>query len=97
MNRLTFGLDRSSLLPPPSVSCALASRYLSLFSLLFSRSALASITLFLATAALASAQTDEIQVYDAVIAEPGVFNRTWHNNFTAEGRKMPSFSRRFGE
>ena len=28
------------------------------------------------------AQTDEIQVYDAEIAAPGVFNLTWHNNFT---------------
>jgi hypothetical protein len=28
---------------------------------------------------VALAQTDEIQVYDAAIAEPGVFNLTWHN------------------
>jgi len=28
----------------------------------------------------AFAQTDEIQVYDATIAPPGVFNLTWHNN-----------------
>ena len=33
----------------------------------------------------AVAQTDEIQVYDAQIAEPGVFNLTWHNNFTPSG------------
>jgi hypothetical protein len=39
----------------------------------------------------ASAQTDEIQVYDAVIAEPGVFNLTWHNNFIADGAKTAAF------
>ena len=37
----------------------------------------------------ASAQTDEIQVYDAQIAEPGVFNLMVHNNFTPEGLKTP--------
>jgi hypothetical protein len=41
--------------------------------------------------AVALAQTDEIQVYDAVIAEPGVFNLTWHNNFIADGPKTPAF------
>jgi hypothetical protein len=46
--------------------------------------------LFVAPAA-AFAQTDEIQVYDAVIAEPGVFNLTWHNNFIADGAKTPAF------
>ncbi len=51
----------------------------------------ASILLLLATAAAASGQTDEIQVYDAVIAEPGVFNLTWHNNFTPDGLKTPAF------
>jgi hypothetical protein len=35
--------------------------------------------------AIAFAQTDEIQVYDAEIAAPGVFNLTWHNNFTPSG------------
>jgi hypothetical protein len=39
----------------------------------------------------AFAQTDEIQVYDAVIAEPGIFNLTWHNNFIADGAKTPAF------
>ena len=39
----------------------------------------------------AFAQTDEIQVYDAGIAEPGVFNLTWHNNFIADGLKTPGF------
>jgi len=37
------------------------------------------------------AQTDEIQVYDAAIAEPGIFNLTWHNNFIADGLKTPAF------
>ena len=39
----------------------------------------------------AYAQTDEIQVYDAQIAEPGVFNLTWHNNFTPDGLKQSEF------
>src|SRR5438067_3670553 len=39
----------------------------------------------------AFAQTDEIQVYDGAIAEPGVFNLTWHNNFTPVGAKTPAF------
>jgi len=37
------------------------------------------------------AQTDEIQVYDAAIAAPGVFNLTWHNNFIASGSRTPTF------
>jgi hypothetical protein len=41
--------------------------------------------------ATALAQTDEIQVYDAAIAKPGVFNLTWHNNYTPSGRKAPDF------
>jgi hypothetical protein len=40
----------------------------------------------------AEAQTDEIQVYDAQIAAPGVFNLTWHNNYTPDGRTSPSFA-----
>ncbi len=36
------------------------------------------------------AQTDEIQVHDAEFAAPGVFNLTWHNNFTPMGIKTPS-------
>ena len=39
----------------------------------------------------AQAQTDEIQVYDANIAEPGIFNLTWHNNFIADGLSTPAF------
>ena len=41
--------------------------------------------------ALTFAQTDEIQVYDGAIAAPGVFNLTWHNNFTPKGLKTPGF------
>ena len=40
---------------------------------------------------LALAQTDEIQVYDASHADPGVFNLTWHNNFTPIGNSEPAF------
>jgi hypothetical protein len=45
----------------------------------------------LALPAIGLAQTDEIQVYDASIAEPGVFNLTLHNNFTPDGLKYPAF------
>jgi hypothetical protein len=40
---------------------------------------------------LAFAQTDEIQVYDGRLAEPGVFNLMWHTNFTPAGVRTPSF------
>jgi hypothetical protein len=40
---------------------------------------------------LAFAQTDEIQVYDAAIAEQGKFNLMIHNNFTPDGLKTPAF------
>jgi hypothetical protein len=36
-------------------------------------------------------QTDEIQVYDGGLAPPGVFNLTWHNNFTPKGQTTPAF------
>lgn len=36
-------------------------------------------------------QTDEIQVYDAEIAEPGVLNLMNHTNFTPIGRTTPDF------
>ena len=39
----------------------------------------------------AHAQTDEIQVYDAQIAGPGVFNLTLHGNYTPDGRTAPAF------
>ena len=41
---------------------------------------------------IAFAQTDEIQVYDAEIAEKGKFNLMLHNNFTPDGGKNPAFS-----
>jgi opacity protein-like surface antigen len=37
------------------------------------------------------AQTDEIQVYDANIADKGKFNLMIHNNFTPVGLKEPAF------
>jgi hypothetical protein len=45
----------------------------------------------LAAPPVALAQTDEIQVYNGGIAEVGVFNLTWHNNFTPSGVKTPGF------
>jgi len=36
-------------------------------------------------------QTDEIQVYNAAIAEPGIFNVMIHMNFTPIGRKNPDY------
>jgi hypothetical protein len=45
----------------------------------------------MAVPAVALGQTDEIQVYDGAIAEVGVFNLTWHNNFTPKGLKTPAF------
>jgi len=52
--------------------------------------ALPALTLLLAPAP-ALALTDEIQVYTGDIAAPGVFNLTWHNNYTPEGVKTPDF------
>jgi hypothetical protein len=39
----------------------------------------------------AHAQTDEIQVYDAEINNPGEFSLQLHNNYTPIGRKFPDF------
>ena len=39
----------------------------------------------------ARALSDEIQVYDASIAEPGKINLTWHNNYTASGAQTQEF------
>ena len=52
----------------------------------------ASLTLSLAFITSAQAQGDEIQVYDGGLAEPGVFNLTWHNNYTISGNKTPEFA-----
>src|SRR5215471_16435017 len=46
---------------------------------------------FLVVPIVAFAQEDEIQVYDAAIADQGKFNLTWHNNFTPVGLKVPAF------
>ncbi len=42
-------------------------------------------------APFATAQTDEIEVYNAEIAAPGVFNLTLHDNYTPDGRTSPAF------
>lgn len=52
---------------------------------------LAVMAAFLATPKIGLAQTDEIQVYDAEIAEPGVINLMLHQNFTPSGLKEPAF------
>jgi hypothetical protein len=43
------------------------------------------------SAVRASAQTDEIQVYDGGLAAVGQTNLTWHSNFTPSGGKNPAF------
>jgi hypothetical protein len=45
----------------------------------------------IAASTMTFAQTDEIQVYDGAIADRGVFNLTWHNNFTPKGPRTPTF------
>lgn len=44
-----------------------------------------------AVSAVVFAQTDEIQVYDAEIEPPGIFNLMVHTNFTPAGRTSPVF------
>jgi hypothetical protein len=44
-----------------------------------------------ASPAVTFAQTDEIQVYDAAIADKGKFNLMIHSNFIAIGQKTPAF------
>jgi hypothetical protein len=51
----------------------------------------AAILLLAALPAGARAQTDEIQIYDATIAEPGHFEATLHNNFAPDGLRQPAF------
>jgi hypothetical protein len=46
---------------------------------------------WLAFPRVASAQADEIQVYDGGLAPVGTFNLTWHNNYTPDGVKVPAF------
>ena len=45
----------------------------------------------LAAPAAVWAQTDEIQVYDAEVADKGVWNLMIHTNFIAVGQKTPAF------
>lgn len=52
---------------------------------------LLGLVLFLAGCGTALAQTDEIQVYDATIAAPGVLNLTLHDNYTPSGGTVPAF------
>jgi hypothetical protein len=47
--------------------------------------------MLLLSEASAFAQTDEIQVYDAEIAETGVLNLMVHNNYTPDGLTQPRF------
>lgn len=51
----------------------------------------ASLTLSLAYISGAHAAADEIQVYDGGLADPGVFNLTWHNNYTISGDKTEPY------
>jgi hypothetical protein len=46
---------------------------------------------FVAAPVACFAQTDEIQVYDAAIADKGKFNLMIHDNFTPDGRKTAAF------
>jgi hypothetical protein len=54
-------------------------------------SVIGTVAIVAGLAAPALAQTDEIQVYTAEIAAPGVFNLTIHTNFTPSGLRMPAF------
>jgi hypothetical protein len=51
----------------------------------------AILILSLAGGAGARAQTDEIQVYNAEIAAPGMISLTLHDNYTPSGRTVPEF------
>ncbi len=51
----------------------------------------AAVVALLVVPAVASAQSDEIQVYDGGLADVGVFNLTLHNNFTPKGVETPAF------
>lgn len=54
------------------------------------RTALAAAALVLA-AGRAAAQTDEIEIYNAEINEPGQLSLTLHNNYAPIGRESPAF------
>jgi hypothetical protein len=50
-----------------------------------------TVALILTAPSAALAQTDEIQVYNAEIAAPGILNLEVHNNYTFSGLKTPRF------
>jgi hypothetical protein len=50
-----------------------------------------AVCLALSTFGNARAVTDEIQVYQGDIAAPGIFNLTWHDNYTPDGLKTADF------
>jgi hypothetical protein len=50
-----------------------------------------TIVLLCVFSGIASAQSDEIQVYDGGLAGVGVFNLTLHNNYTPRGIETPAF------
>ena len=50
------------------------------------------VALWVGVPGVALAQSDEIQVYTGDLAPVGVFNLTWHNNYTPSGRKTPDFA-----
>jgi hypothetical protein len=52
---------------------------------------MAAVVVMLTAPGRAFAQGDEIQVYDGGLAPKGVFNLTWHNNFTPKGNTTPAF------
>jgi len=49
------------------------------------------VALWVGVPGVALAQSDEIQVYTGDLAPVGVFNLTWHNNYTPDGIKEPVF------
>src|ERR1035441_6795267 len=55
------------------------------------RSCAALLFVVFALRIVAPAQTDEIQVYDAEVADRGVFNLMIHTNFTPIGRKTADY------
>ena len=69
---------------------ALKSKRMFPFKRLLSATVVVAIALVIVPAS-AFAQTDEIQVYDGLIAPPGVVNLTLHNNFTPDGLNTPAF------
>ncbi|MGH9406546.1 MAG: hypothetical protein ACRD3D_12020 [Terriglobia bacterium] len=50
-----------------------------------------SLIVLIAVPVVALSQTDEIQVYDAEIEPPGIFNLMVHTNFTPDGRTAAAF------